>query len=130
MSLETAGARKRLGARGEAAVAVYLQKHGFTICCLNYSCRLGEVDVIAQGPEVRAFVEVKTRACEQVPLSALVNYPKQRKIIKAALQYNLVNPPLRECSYRFDVALVVWEGSSPVVTYIPNAFAPSGEEYL
>jgi putative endonuclease len=130
MSLETMGARKKLGSRGEAAVAAYLQEHGFTICCLNYASRLGEVDVIAQGRDVRVFVEVKTRVCEQVPLSALVNYPKQRKIIKTALQYNLVNPPVRECSYRFDVALVVWDGNSPVVNYIPNAFVPSGEEYL
>lgn len=72
--------RKRLGEAGETRTAVYLEERGFEICCRNYRCRFGEIDIIAREPitGILCFVEVKTRSdlrkgrpCEAVTPSKL-----------------------------------------------------------
>ena len=42
----------------------YLEKRGFQVCCRNYRCRFGEIDIIAREPQrdILCFVEVKTRS--------------------------------------------------------------------
>ena len=53
-----------LGIAGENRAAAYLEKRGFQICCRNYRCRFGEIDIIARQPQedILCFVEVKTRS--------------------------------------------------------------------
>ncbi|MFQ5415277.1 MAG: YraN family protein, partial [Phycisphaerae bacterium] len=53
--------RAALGRRGERAAARYLKRRRYRILAKNFSCSLGELDLIcADGAEV-VFVEVKTR---------------------------------------------------------------------
>ena len=40
--------KKLLGREGEAEAARYLERKGYKILGLNYSCRYGEIDVIAE----------------------------------------------------------------------------------
>ncbi len=112
--------RTLTGTRGEAAVAQKLQQEGFIILKHNFTVRQGEVDIIACKDELVVFVEVKTRRNIQFPLSQVITPSKQRKIITAAKRYLLQNP-LVDKVYRFDVALVT-EGESYQIDYIPNAF--------
>ena len=51
--------KKLLGREGEAAR--YLERKGYEILGLNYSCRYGEIDVIAEKGGYAAIVEVKLR---------------------------------------------------------------------
>ena len=71
---------KTVGRDGETRTAVYLEERGFEICCRNYRCRFGEIDIIAREPitGILCFVEVKTRSdlrkgrpCEAVTPSKL-----------------------------------------------------------
>ena len=39
---------KLIGREGEAEAARYLERKGYKIIGLNYSCRYGEIDVIAE----------------------------------------------------------------------------------
>jgi len=50
------------GAWGEDYAAVYLRRHGYRILTRNYSCRFGEIDIIASDQHYVVFVEVKLRA--------------------------------------------------------------------
>ena len=114
-----------LGQWGEEQVAEKLRRDGWTIVTLNFRCRFGELDLVAENKTFLAFVEVKLRkndrfgsACEAVTLS------KQRKL-RAAAQYYLINHPTR-LQPRFDVAEVYApqgvRTEMPTIYYIENAF--------
>ena len=53
---------KRLfGDRGENIACGYLVNHGYKIIKRNFSCKFGEIDIIARQNNTFVFVEVKTR---------------------------------------------------------------------
>ena len=56
------GQRSRLlGQWGEAQAAEFLRQKGFRITAARWSCRFGEVDLIAEDGRFLCFVEVKLR---------------------------------------------------------------------
>lgn len=116
-----------LGAYGEVLTARYLRKHGFIIIDANYSCRFGEIDLIAEDNDNIVFVEVKTRSdgMKYSPADA-VDASKRSKIIatsKMYLQkYNVTRQP------RFDIVEVYFDGDNPVrLNHLPNAFDGNGK---
>jgi uncharacterized protein (TIGR00252 family) len=54
-------ARSKLDDWGEEAAGDFLQRQGFTILDRKYSCRWGEIDLVARDREDLVFVEVRTR---------------------------------------------------------------------
>lgn len=80
--------KRELGDKGEGFATEYYKKLGFAITAQNYSCRGGEIDIIAENEEYIIFVEVKTRSensllqpCEAVDLN------KQKRLTIAATRY-------------------------------------------
>ena len=55
------GEARLLGRWGEQQVAEDLRRKGWKIAAMNYRCRMGEIDVIAEKRTYLAFVEVKLR---------------------------------------------------------------------
>ena len=53
--------KRKIGDQGEDEAAKYLVEKGYKIIERNYSCRFGEIDIIAQKNEDLVFIEVKTR---------------------------------------------------------------------
>ena len=51
--------KREIGAWGERKAASYLRLHGYKIVCMNYSCRQGEIDVIAENRKYIVFVDLK-----------------------------------------------------------------------
>ena len=51
-----------LGIHGEIIASRYLREHGYVILSANYSCRLGEIDLIVADKKYICFVEVKMRS--------------------------------------------------------------------
>lgn len=116
--------RKKRGDRGEAAVAAWLERAGFSLVERQYRCRWGEIDLIAWSPEsILCFVEVKTRSVRAIaaPREA-VTASKQRKLRDAASWY-LAQTGL-ECPCRFDVAEVypADAGGRRQIHYLTGAF--------
>ena len=73
------------GAWGEDYAAAYLRRHGYRILTRNYSCRFGEIDIIASDRHYVVFVEVKLRASDRfVRAGAYVTPAKQTRIRTAA----------------------------------------------
>ena len=112
---------KELGNNGEQLVCSLLEEEQFTIVKRNYTTRWGEIDIIAQRDELMVFVEVKTRKQNYFPTSMVVNYTKQRKIIKTAKIF-VVQNSIKDKVLRFDVATVQMNDAKQSIQYIPNAF--------
>jgi len=53
--------KRKLGDRGESISCGYLANCGYKILKRNYSCKFGEIDIIAEKEKNIIFIEVKTR---------------------------------------------------------------------
>lgn len=99
----TRQARAR-GNRAEALAADYLQVRGLRLIVRNYSCRLGEIDLILADGPVLVFAEVRLRrSADYGGAAASVTAAKRQRILRAARHY-LSGRPERPC--RFDVILL------------------------
>ncbi|MCQ4087172.1 YraN family protein [Saccharibacillus sp. JS10] len=54
--------RKEKGRAAEEAAANYVEQQGWTILERNWSCRSGELDLIAENGETIVIVEVRSRS--------------------------------------------------------------------
>ncbi len=114
--------KKLLGRSGEAAAAEYLKRKKYRILGMNYTCRFGEIDIIAENRDYLVFVEVKQRKSGDFAAPReFVNAAKQRRLIAAAslwLQQNRT-----EKQPRFDVVEVYAPGGrAERINHIENAF--------
>jgi putative endonuclease len=111
-----------LGAQGEAAVADYVQRKGYTILACNYKRPCGEIDIIARSRSMLIFIEVKTRTKNYFDAAELITPAKQKRILMTASSYLLAhNYATMAC--RFDVALISWQNTLPSITYLQDAFS-------
>lgn len=73
------------GKFGEDKAADYLKKNGYKIIRRNYSCRSGEIDIIAENETCLVFAEVKLRKNDlHGEAREFVDRRKQQKIIRTA----------------------------------------------
>lgn len=125
--------RLHLGALGEELAAKYLEAQGWTIEARNFTCDIGEVDLIVsrQVPEGRlvAIVEVKTRQdAGQTAPHLSVTARKRQTIVRVARYYeSLIEDPRR--GYRFDVIEVDAGSDPPVINHMEGAFDSGGRPY-
>ena len=119
-----AGARWRLGRRGEAAAAEHLEGRGWTILSRNYRAGPREIDLIASRGEVVAFVEVKTRSTSTggTPLEPIG--PGKRRTLLAAARRWVHENGRPGAVYRFDAVAVRIRGEEAHVEHIPDAWRP------
>ena len=113
------------GDRGEAEVAAYLRKNGYTLLANQWRCRGGELDLIAQDEQgTICFVEVKLRKSKAFGLPReFVDARKQARLRTAAMAY-LSTYYNMDVPARFDVAEVYVESKGTLrVEYLENAFS-------
>ncbi len=113
------------GKTGEAWCVQKLQEENYKIVKTNFSCRYGEIDIIAKDGQELVFVEVKTRTNESVDHAKYsITYSKQKKLTKAAMFFLLSfhDPEITE--YRFDVIIVKKENQHLDIHHFKNAFYP------
>ncbi|MBD3231989.1 YraN family protein [Candidatus Dependentiae bacterium] len=113
--------KQKLGIDGEIIVAQFLIKKNFKIIDKNYRTKLGEIDLIAQKNDTICFIEVKTRKKSYFPISNVITWAKQQKIIKAA-QLFIIENKIKDKVCRFDVATVIVSGYKFDIEYLKNAF--------
>jgi putative endonuclease len=104
------------GAIAEDLVAQWLITQGWTILARRWTCRMGELDLVASRSLSQtsrtathlAFVEVKARSSGNWDMDGLlaVNAKKQAKLWQAARHFLAQHPHLAELPCSFDVALV------------------------
>ncbi len=117
---------KRLGRWGEQRCEKFLKQKGFKILTRNFSCRMGEIDLVAADYDGSiVFAEVKTRANESfAPTESVVTPAKVHRMHLAARQYiSAHNLHDRPC--RFDIiAVTLPPKGEPQIRHYPNAFVP------
>ncbi len=115
--------RKAAGDRGEAEVARYLRKKGYTLLASQWRCRFGELDLVARDRRgTVCFVEVKLRSTGSIGLPReFVDARKQERLRTAAAAY--LSTHNIDALARFDVAEVYAETDGSLrVEYLEDAF--------
>ena len=111
------------GNRGEAEVARYLRKKGYTLLASQWRCRFGELDLVAKDKQgTVCFVEVKLRGTGSIALPReFVDGRKQERLRKTAAAY--LSTHELDIPARFDVAEVYEENNGTLrIEYLEHAF--------
>ena len=111
------------GIRGEAEVAKYLRKKGYTLLASQWRCRFGELDLVARDKRgTVCFVEVKLRSGGAIALPReFVDSRKQARLRAAAAAY--ISTHDLDAPARFDVAEVYAENDGTLrIEYLEAAF--------
>ncbi len=99
--------RKEKGKAAEQAAALHLERNGWTVKERNWSCRTGELDLIAVKDQTILFVEVRSRSGSGFGLPAeSVDARKIQKVRHTAEVY-LHRFGLSDRVIRFDVIAVM-----------------------
>lgn len=112
------------GNRGEAEIARYLKKRGYTLLASQWRCRFGEIDLIARDRTgLLCFVEVKLRTNLSVGLPREFVDRRKREKLRTTAEYYLSAHNLDE-PVRFDVAEVYADADHRVtkLEYLESAF--------
>ncbi|MGV3623832.1 MAG: YraN family protein [Archangium sp.] len=114
--------KRSSGDAAEQLVVEHLERDGWVIRDRNVVYARGELDVVAEKGELLAFIEVRMRASSVWgDPSATVSLGKQRKVVRAAMEY-VQQHRLHMRVMRFDVASVVGRGRDGSVEIIADAF--------
>jgi putative endonuclease len=112
--------KKELGNKGEQIASDYLKKIGYKILETNFRKRTGEIDIIAEDPEMKecVFIEVKTRK------SKTFGYPEEsvdnRKLKKLITTANIWLEDKKEQTWRIDIIAIEMDNYPPKITHIKN----------
>jgi putative endonuclease len=89
-----ADGRRALGRLGEERVATWYEANGYEVVARNWSCRAGEIDIVARRGRLHVFCEVKTRSSTAfgVPAEAVGPLKQARLRRLAAMWYAAHNP--------------------------------------
>jgi len=114
---------RREGAQGEEMAARFLSGEGYRVIERNFRFkREGEIDIVARDGENLVFCEVKMRTNDEFGLPEYaVTASKQRTIRRIANAYLAIHG-ISGQPCRFDVVTIRFNGNTPVVTLLKNAF--------
>ena len=117
--------RKITGTQGELYAVDHLKSASYDIVELNWRCKSGEIDIIAQTGQVLIFIEVRTRSVKGIfgtPQES-VNRIKQAKV-KANANVYLYQYKKYHMTPRFDVIAVYLDddGNLEKLQHIIHAF--------
>jgi putative endonuclease len=105
----------------EQKALAYLLEQGLKFVGQNYSCRLGEIDLIMREGTHLVFIEVRSRSNQNFGGGlASITYAKRQKIIKTTSHYLMKHKLYERFPIRFDVISI--DGSSGLITWLKDAF--------
>lgn len=123
---QSKGYKKNIGDAGEEAARVFLEnENGWHILEENFSCPLGEIDIVARDGDTIVFIEVRSTSYAGFELiEESINLRKQKKIKQLASFY-INQKKLSGLPCRFDVLLVEIDSKTmekQEVKWIKDAF--------
>lgn len=110
--------RRKQGHAAEQAAVALLRSKRYQILATNYSCRQGELDIVARDGDELVFVEVRSRSSARYgDALAAIGPRKQQQVARVAQAYISRERP-RFASSRFDVVAV----TGPEIEHLVDAF--------
>ena len=120
--------RRALGELGERLAAEHLEAKGYRVRERNFRTAAGEIDIVAEGDGVLAFVEVKCRRGSSMGTAAESLSPaKQRRMVEMAEAYGQARENLPE-QWRIDLIAIDFrsDGRLASVVHYENAVTADG----
>lgn len=111
---------KIIGNIGENIVKKYLERLNYKILKTNFTCRQGEIDIIAKYEQEIIFVEVKTRINKHFGYAIEAVDINKQKHIKNVTKYFIYKYNLQKYYIRFDVIEVYLKKESYYLNHIKN----------
>lgn len=112
---------QQAGQLAEDKALAYLNEKGLKLVSRNYSCRLGEIDLIMRDKNYLVFIEVRQRTSMQYGGGiGSITYAKRQKIIKTTSYYLLKHQLQDKYALRFDVVSI--DSKSGTITWLKDAF--------
>lgn len=98
---------QRIGAQGEAEAERYLRALGYNIIGAHFTCRFGEIDIIAEDLDELVFVEVKRRRSVRfgTPEESMTRR-KLERLVSAIETYRSAHPEYEQRAYRMDLIII------------------------
>ena len=116
------GSHIQTGKHAEMQACKYLKKEGLQLKSRNFSCAIGEIDLIMLHNETLVFIEVRYRNNRYFGNGAeTVDFRKQKKIISTAL-YFLKQNGYTNKNCRFDVISITTLNDRYDIEWIKDAF--------
>lgn len=117
--------KKLKGKKAENFAVKFLKSHDYKILKRNFTCKTGEIDIIAfdlQSKEL-VFIEVRYRKKGIDEAMESINPAKQHRILRAAKFFLIINPLYEDFFLRFDViALSHDQNNKWLIKHIKDAF--------
>lgn len=118
--------KKEIGEIGEELATNYLIQNNYQIIKRNFTCRQGEIDIIAKDKIKKelTFIEVKTRTNFKYGLpSESVTENKQKHIYRTA-EYYVYKNKIKNVAIRFDIIEIKIDIKNKIysINHIRNAF--------
>lgn len=107
---------RKAGNEAEDRAADFLLGLGYTLVTRRYTCKGGEIDIIALDDDVMVFVEVKARATSVAACEA-IDDAKVRRMLTAASIFLIANGET-ERTVRYDLVAVCPD----VIEHFPDFF--------
>jgi putative endonuclease len=110
-----------IGKKAENQACLYLQQQGLQLVARNFSCLLGEIDLIMRDQDMLVFIEVRMRShAGFMRPNETIDHRKQKKIIKTAIYYLQQQKLTSKMTCRFDVVAI--EQKNNQLQWIKRAF--------
>lgn len=114
---------RQRGRDWERVAEALLRRHGLRTLTTNYHCRSGEIDLVMLDGAVLVFVEVRYRQSNRFGSGAdSVTTAKQRRIIRAAMQFLSRHAQHAQRPSRFDVVSIGRGSNGVELDWIRSAF--------
>lgn len=122
------GTKRATGDAAEEFALRYLERQGLVEVQRNFTCRLGEIDLIMRDKGCLALIEVRFRNNRsQVEATLTVDHRKQQKLVRTAAMFLAWNERYAELPLRFDVLGLDRDASgATTVSWVRDAFRPAG----
>lgn len=113
---------REIGKMGEEIAVKFLFRGKFKILNRNFSCPLGEIDIVTRKNDYIIFFEVKTRTSNEFghPLESIIG--QKKKHILRSCYYYLAKYKLFDNPYRVDAIGINLnpEGKFQILTHVKN----------
>lgn len=110
---------QRLGNAAEELAAKWLHAKGYRILDRHYTCRYGEIDIVAEKNRILVFVEVRARRPSKFgDVLQSMSQQKQHRLAAAIEEYRNHHPEYEALEYQCDLLSV--DPEQEAITHYPE----------